>query len=97
MPSSLDILSDRRPAKQKLYDPLRYGVLSSDDRSFIVYLFPKNTDLSNKSNREQASCVQTISTLSALVVPGMRTVSPKVMTTLSPALTYPACFAQSAA
>ena len=29
-PSSLVILSDRRPAKQLLYDPLRYGVLSSD-------------------------------------------------------------------
>ena len=32
VPSSLDILSNRRPAKQTLYDPLRYGVLSSDDR-----------------------------------------------------------------
>jgi len=35
VPSSLDILSNRRPAKLSLYDPLRYGVLSSDDRYSI--------------------------------------------------------------
>ncbi len=35
VPSSLDILSNRRPAKLSLYDPLRYGVLSSDDRYLI--------------------------------------------------------------
>lgn len=38
VPSSLDILSDRWPAKQKLYDPLRYSVLSSDDRYWIVFV-----------------------------------------------------------
>ncbi len=32
VPSSPGILSNRRPAKLSLYDPLRYGVLSSDDR-----------------------------------------------------------------
>ena len=36
VPSSLDILSNRRPAKLSLYDPLRYGVLSSDDRYFVL-------------------------------------------------------------
>ena len=36
VPSSLDILSNRRPAKLLLYDPLRYGVLSSDDRYFVL-------------------------------------------------------------
>ena len=36
VPSSLDILSNRRPAKLLLYDPLRYGVLSSDDRYCFV-------------------------------------------------------------
>ena len=36
VPSSLDILSNRRPAKLLLYDPLRYGVLSSDDRYLIA-------------------------------------------------------------
>ena len=36
VPSSLDILSNRRPAKLLLYDPLRYGVLSSDDRYYFV-------------------------------------------------------------
>ena len=41
VPSSLDILSDRRPAKLPLYDPLRYGVLSSDDR----YGFVENDSL----------------------------------------------------
>ena len=39
VPSSLDILSDRRPAKLSLYDPLRYGVLSSDDRYSIGLLY----------------------------------------------------------
>ena len=36
VPSSLDILSNRRPAKLSLYDPLRYGVLSSDDRYIVL-------------------------------------------------------------
>ena len=35
VPSAPGILSDRRPAKQTLYDPLRCGVLSSDDRYWI--------------------------------------------------------------
>ena len=35
VPSSPGILSNRRPAKLSLYDPLRYGVLSSDDRYLI--------------------------------------------------------------
>ena len=39
IPSSLDILSDRRPAKQTLYDPLRYGVLSSDDFENRIHMF----------------------------------------------------------
>ena len=38
VPSSLDILSNRRPAKHLLYDPLRYGVLSSDDRYLILFV-----------------------------------------------------------
>jgi hypothetical protein len=40
VPSSLDILSNRRPAKLTLYDPLRYGVLSSDDR-YSVFVLPQ--------------------------------------------------------
>ena len=38
VPSAPGILSDRRPAKLALYDPLRCGVLSSDDRYGIVGL-----------------------------------------------------------
>ena len=53
VPSSLDILSDRRPAKQMLYDPLRYGVLSSDDPysvdvSIIIPLFILSSSLRRK-------------------------------------------------
>ena len=40
VPSSLDILSNRRPAKHSLYDPLRYGVLSSDDRYIVFCVLP---------------------------------------------------------
>ena len=43
VPSSLDILSNRRPAKLTLYDPLRYGVLSSDDRLYHSKM--KNTSV----------------------------------------------------
>jgi hypothetical protein len=38
VPSSLDILSNRRPAKLSLYDPLRCGVLSSDDLYSYVHI-----------------------------------------------------------
>ncbi len=38
VPSSPGILSNRRPAKLSLYDPLRYGALSSDDRYSVLHI-----------------------------------------------------------
>ena len=55
VPSSLDILSNRRPAKLTLYDPLRYGVLSSDDRYDILTCSPSRTPLLYHSKMKNTS------------------------------------------
>jgi hypothetical protein len=52
VPSSLDILSNRRPAKLMLYDPLRYGVLSSDDRYLIAPAIIAQIGRKSKRKRE---------------------------------------------
>jgi hypothetical protein len=63
VPSSLDILSNRRPAKLTLYDPLRYGVLSSDDRYIVLVFFQKNARILSRDIEKMQSPAEFIEIL----------------------------------